>query len=292
MDLKEQDRVLKVVSGRTLQTIIFFTNQGKAYTLKAHEITESTRSSRGTPIVNLLQLADDERVVAAVPVDAFSSTQYLTLITRHGNVKRTSLDAFSNVRSTGIIATQFDEHDSLAEALVTTGDGQIAIATTDGLTIRFSESDISIMGRTAKGMAGIRLEEGSEVAGAAFLPNIPDKVSIFSITKRAHGKRTLAQEFRLQKRGGAGVVGFNVNSKSGNLIGVIPITEQADVMIISEKGQANRLNTSSIALQRRTTSGSRLAKLNDGDNIASIVTIQAETPTQKTPQNKLVKKRK
>ena len=281
MDLKEQDKILRVISARTLQTLIFLTNQGKAYTLKAHEIPESTRSARGTPIINLLQLAEDERVVTAVTADALSPTQYLTLITRRGNIKRTSLDTFSNIRSTGIIATQFDEHDSLAEALVTTGDGQITIATADGLTIRFTESEISVMGRTAKGMLGIRLEEGSEVVGASFVPENPNKISIFFVTKRGYGKRTLPQEFRLQKRGGAGVLGFNVNSKSGNLIGTIPLAEQPDVIIISEKGQALRLKAASIALQRRTTAGSRLTKLNDGDSIVSLVAIEHEVQEQK-----------
>ena len=292
IDLKELDKVSRVVSTRTLQTILFLTNQGRAYTLKAHEIPDSTRSGRGIPIVNLLQLSDDERLVAIVPVETFTTTQYLTLITRHGNVKRTPLDAFSNIRSTGIIAAQFDEKDSLAQALVTTGNGQIVITTSDGLIIRFEESDISIMGRTAKGVTGIRLEEGSEVMGACFVPNNSNDVSIFSITKRGYGKRTSAKEIRVQKRGGSGIVGLKANSKSGNLIGTLPLTGQQDVIVVSEKGQAIRLNATSIPLQRRTTAGSRLTKLEEGDGIASLATIQIEVPERRPTSEKKVRSQK
>ena len=286
IDLKELDKVSRAVFARTLQTILFLTNQGRAYTLKAHEIPESTRSGRGMPIVNLLQLSDDERLVASVPVETFTTTQYLTLVTRHGNVKRTPLDAFSNVRSTGIIAAQFDEKDSLAEALVTTGNGQILITTADGLIIRFEESDISIMGRTAKGVTGIKLEEGSEVIGACFIPNSPNDVSIFSITRRGYGKRISAKEIRVQKRGGSGIVGLKANSKSGNLVGILPLTEQQDVIVISEKGEAVRLNATSVPLQRRTTAGSRLTKLEEGDGIASLAAIQIETERKETNEKK------
>lgn len=291
IDLKEQDKILRVCSARTLQTTIFLTNQGKAYTLNVHEIPESTRSARGTPIVNLLQLSDDEKVVCAVPVDTFISTQYLTLVTRQGTVKRTPLDVFSNIRSSGIIATQFDENDTLAEALVTSGDGQIVITTTDGLTIRFKESDISVTGRTAKGVLGIRLEEASEAVGACVVPSTPNKMSIFSISKRGYGKRTFAEEFRLQKRGGSGIVGFNVNNKSGYLTGILPLTEQHDIIIVSEKGQALRLNAASVAIQRRTTGGSRLARLDEGDGVASIVSILTEMPERKPAREKIMRNR-
>jgi DNA gyrase subunit A len=192
-------------------------------------------------------------------------------------VKRTPLEAFSNIRSTGIIATQFEEGDSLVDSLVTTGDAQILIATTDGLMIRFEESDIPISGRTAKGVTGIRLEEGSEVAGACSLPHRDgDKMSILTITRRAYGKRSSVNEFRVQKRGGAGIVGLKVNSKSGSLIGILPLMEEEDVMVTSGKGQAARLNAATIALQGRTTAGSRLARLEEGDGVASLTALRIE----------------
>ena len=286
IDLKEQDKVLRVISARTLQTMVFVTNQGKAYTLKAHEIPEGTRSARGTPAVNLLQLADEEKIVEIVPVDTFSPTQYLTLITRKGTVERTPLDAFSNVRSTGIIVTQLDSTDSLAKAIVTTGDGQVAVTTSDGLMIRFEETDISVMGRTAKGVTGIRLEEGSEVAGACFLPHGQKGLAILAVSKRGYGKRTPVEAFRLQKRGGSGIVGFNVNSKSGNLSGVLPLTERFDVFLISERGQALRINSDFIALQRRTAAGNRLIKLEEGDAVISITATPSELPETKMAKRK------
>ena len=276
IDLREQDKVLRVISASTLQTVIFITDQGKAYTLKVHEIPEGTRSARGTPIINLLQLAEDERITEIVPVDDFSSTQYLTLITRKGIVKRTPLDAFSNIRSTGIITAQLEDTDRLARVLITSSEGQIAVTTVDGLTIRFEESEISVMGRTAKGVMGIRLEEGSEVVGACFLPHGRKGLTMLTVGKRGYGKRTLVDSFRLQKRGGSGVVGFNVTSKSGNLIGVLPLTERSDVFLVSERGQALRVNSNSIALQSRTTAGNRLIKLDDDDGIASMTEIPSE----------------
>ena len=286
IDLKEQDKVLRVISARTLQTMVFITNQGKAYTLKVHEIPEGTRSARGTPITNLLQLTDDEKVSDVVPVDAFPSTQYLTLITRKGTVKRTPLEAFSNVRSTGIITAQLDDTDSLARVLVTTGDGQIAVTTRDGLTIRFEESDISVMGRTARGVVGIRLEEDSEVVGACFLPHNRKGLTILTVGKRGYGKRTPADAYRLQKRGGSGVASFNVNSKSGTLIGVLSLTERFDVLLVSERGQALRVNSNSIPLQRRTAAGNRLVKLNESDEIASITEIPSEVSETEATRRK------
>ena len=279
IDLKEEDKVLRAISAHTLQTLIFVTGQGKAYTLKAHEIPEGTRSSRGTPIINLLQLGEGEKIADLVAVDEFTSTQYLTLVTRKGIVKRTPLDAYSNIRSTGIITGQFDESDNLAKALLTSSTGQLAIITVDGLTIRFEVSEISAMGRTAKGVLGIRLEEGSEVASACFLPSGRKGLTILTVGKRGYGKRTPADSFRLQKRGGSGVLGFNVNSKSGNLVGVLPSTEQFDLLLVSERGQALRVNSNSIALQSRTTSAKRLVELADGDRIASITEIPSEPET-------------
>ena len=276
IDLKEEDKVLRAVSAHTLQTILFITCQGKAYALKAHEVPEGTRSSRGTPIINLLQLGEGEKIAEIVPVNDFTPTEYLTLVTRRGIVKRTQLDAYSNIRSTGIITGQFDDSDNLAKAFITSGKGQIVITTVDGLTIRFEESDISVMGRTAKGVGGIRLEEGSEVAGACFIPQVHKGLTILTVGRRGYGKRTLVDAFRLQKRGGSGVVGFNVNSKSGSLVGVLPLTEQSDVLFVSERGQALRLNSNSITLQSRTTSGKRLAELADDDRIASITEIPPE----------------
>lgn len=279
MDVKEKDKVLKALVTRTLHTVMFLTNQGRAYTMKAHEIPEAGRSARGTPLVNLLQLSEGERVMGAIAVDDFPSTKFLTLVTKQGTVKRTPLDAFSNVRSSGIIATQFDENDTLAEALITTGDGEVVIATSEGLAIRFNESDISVMGRTAKGVVGIRLDEGSEVVGACFIPSKAKDFATFMITKKGYGKKTLKEKYRLQKRGGYGVIALKVNSKTGNLVGILGATKDCEVLTVSEKGQAVRLSVDSIANQGRASSGVRIARLDEDDRIASVALIPAEENT-------------
>jgi DNA gyrase subunit A len=280
LDLKEQDKVMKVFATRTLQTVMFLTNQGRAYTMKAHEVPEATRSARGTPLINLLQLSEGEKVMSAVAIDAFTSTQFLTLVTQQGTVKRTPLDAFSNVRSSGIIATQFDENDTLAAALVTTGGGQIVIGTSEGLAIRFNESDISVMGRTAKGVVGVRLDEGSEVAGACFVPLSGKAPDILMVTKKGFGKRTPPEKYRLQRRGGHGVIALRIGSKTGNLIAIQPVREDNDVLTVSEKGQAVRLAAESIPHQGRASSGVRIARLDEGDRIASVTAIPAEAAGQ------------
>ena len=279
MDVKEKDKVLKALVTRTLHTVMFLTNQGRAYTMKAHEIPEAGRSARGTPLVNLLQLSEGERVMGAIAVDDFPSTKFLTLVTKQGTVKRTPLDAFSNVRSSGIIATQFDENDTLAEALITTGDGEVVIATSEGLAIRFNESDISVMGRTAKGVVGIRLDEGSEVVGACFIPSKAKDFATFMITKKGYGKKTLKEKYRLQKRGGYGVIALKVNSKTGNLVGILGATKDCEVLTVSEKGQAVRLSVDSIANQGRASSGVRIARLDEDDRISSVALIPAEENT-------------
>ena len=276
MDVKEKDKVLKALVTRTLHTVMFLTNQGRAYTMKAHEIPEAGRSARGTPLVNLLQLSEGERVMGAIAVDDFPSTKFLTLVTKQGTVKRTPLDAFSNVRSSGIIATQFDENDTLAEALITSGDGEVVIATSEGLAIRFNELDISVMGRTAKGVVGIRLDEGSEVVGACFISSKAKDFATFMITKKGYGKKTLKEKYRLQKRGGYGVIALKVNSKTGNLVGILAVTNDCEVLTVSEKGQAVRLSVDSIANQGRASSGVRIARLDEGDRIASVALIPAE----------------
>lgn len=276
MDVKEKDKVLKVLVPRTLHTVMFLTNQGRAYTMKAHEIPEASRSARGTPLVNLLELSEGERVMGAVAVEDFPSTKFLTLVTKQGTVKRTPLDAFSNVRSSGIIATQFDENDTLAEALITTGDGQVVIATSEGLAIRFNESDISVMGRTAKGVVGIRFDEGSEVVGACFIPPKAKEIATFMITKKGYGKKTFVEKYRLQKRGGYGVIALKVNSKTGNLVGILSAPKDCEVLTVSEKGQAVRLSVDSIASQGRASSGVRIARLDEGDRIASVALMPHE----------------
>lgn len=152
------------------------------------------------------------------------------------------------------------------------------VTTVDGFTIRFEESEISVMGRTAKGVTGIRLEEGSEVVGACYLPQNRKGLTILTVGKRGYGKRTPVEAFRLQRRGGSGVVGFNVNSKSGNLIGVLPLTDRSDVLLVSERGTALHTNSTSITIQRRTTAGNRLVKLGENDGLASMTELPSEIP--------------
>jgi DNA gyrase subunit A len=286
MDLKEQDKILKVLATRTIHTVIFLTDQGRAFTMKTHEIPEAGRSARGTPLVNLLQLGESEKVTAVVAVDEFTPTKNLTLVTKQGTIKRTPLDAFSNIRSSGIIATQFDDNDTLAEALITSGEEQVIIATNTGLAIRFDETDVSVVGRTAKGVVGIRLENGSEVADACSVPTKPTNEAILMITRNGLGKRTRIEKFRLQKRGGYGVIALKVGSKSGELVGIVTVHDSDDILATSERGQAIRVGVESIPFQGRSSGGVRVSRLDPGDMISSIATFSSETQeTKKSARN-------
>jgi len=280
MDVKEGDKLLKALPARTLQTVMFLTDQGRVYTMRAHEIPEASRSARGTPVVNLLQLAEGEKVIAAIAVDNFDSKHFLTLVTRQGTVKRTPLDAFSNVRSSGIIATQFDENDTLADALVTAGDGQLLLGISDGLAIRFNQSDIPEMGRTARGVVGVRLADGSDVVGACSIPKQAEDFTVFMATRKGYGKRTLIDKYRLQKRGGYGVIALKVNSKTGNLVGVIMVPPKCDLLVVSERGQAVRINAESVPEQGRASSGVRVIRLDEGDRVATLAQLPPERDSQ------------
>ncbi len=286
MDLKEQDKILKVLATRTIHTVMFLTDQGRAFTMKTHEIPEAGRSARGTPLVNLLQLGESEKVTGAVAVDEFTPTKNLTLVTKQGTIKRTPLDAFSNIRSSGIIATQFDDNDTLAEALITSGEEQIIIATNTGLAIRFEETDVSIVGRTAKGVVGIRLEKESKVTDACSVPTKPTNEAILMITRNGLGKRTQIGKFRLQKRGGYGVIALKVGSKSGDLVGIVTVHDSDDILATSENGQAIRVGVESIPFQGRSSGGVRVSRLDQGDTISSIATFSSETQEPKKPDRK------
>ena len=279
MDLKEQDKILRVLATRTIHTVMFLTTQGRAYTLKAHEIPEAGRAARGTPLINLLQIAEGEKVVGIVAVEEFAANRNLTLVTKQGTIKRTPLDAFANIRSSGIIATQFDDGDTLAEALITTGEEEIIIATNTGLAIRFKEPDVSVVGRTAKGVVGIRLEKGSEVVSACSVPAKPIKQSVLMITRNGLGKRTQIAKFRLQRRGGYGVIALKVTSKSGDLIGIVPVHDSDDILAASERGQAIRIGVETIPFQGRSSGGVRVSRLDEGDRISSISAFSSETQT-------------
>jgi len=286
MDLKEQDKILKVLATRTIHIVMFLTDQGRAFTMKTHEIPEAGRSARGTPLVNLLQLGEGEKVTGAVAVDEFTPTKNLTLVTKQGTIKRTPLDAFSNIRSSGIIATQFDDNDTLAEALITSGEEQIIIATNTGLAIRFEETDVSIVGRTAKGVVGIRLEKESKVTDACSVPTKPTNEAILMITRNGLGKRTQIGKFRLQKRGGYGVIALKVGSKSGDLVGIVTVHDSDDILATSENGQAIRVGVESIPFQGRSSGGVRVSRLDQGDTISSIATFSSETQEPKKPDRK------
>ena len=273
IDLKEQDMILKILWSKTTESVILLTNLGRAYTMKTHEIPEATRSARGTPLVNLLQLPEGEKIINAAAVDKFTANQFLTIITTQGKVKRTPLDTFANVRSNGMIAAQLEQDDALADILITNGDGEIAIATNKGTAIRFKESEIPTLSRSARGVTGIRLPLNTKVIGACPLPPQQKDQTLLFATQNAYGKRTEIEQIRLQKRGGSGVTALKPSIRTGELVSILNVSKQEHVLIASEKGEAIRLTANSIPTQGRTSSGARLMKLKEKDGLRSTASI-------------------
>lgn len=269
IDLKEQDTIRKVLCSRTTETLILLTNLGRAYTMAVHEVPEATRSARGTPIINLLQLTEGEKIASAVATPRIIANQSLIIVTKQGTVKRTPLEAFQNVRSNGMIATQLEEGDLIADANVTEGNGQIVIATNQGAAIRFNESETPTLGRNARGVTAIRLPPNAHVIGCCTIT--PKKTAtILQVTRNGYGKRISPDQVRLQKRGGSGVTAHRPSPKSGELAAIAAVSDEDHLIAISEKGETIRLTAKSIPIQNRTSAGVRIMTLSPSNSLTSI----------------------
>jgi len=253
---------------------LFFTDKGRVYWLKTYEIPEGGRYSTGKPIVNLLQLQDNnEKISSWISVQEFSEKEYLSMVTKNGIIKRISLDNFARPRRTGIIAITLKEGDELVEVVKTDGKQELLIATRKGQAIRFSEEDARELGRTGQGVIGIRFKEGEDqVVGIA----VCNKPSILVITENGYGKRTAVDDYRLQSRGGSGVINMKTEGRNGDVIGVRAVDENDEMIVISSKGQTIRSPVSGISVIGRNTQGVRIIRLSEGEKVASFTSMKKE----------------
>jgi len=270
MDTKEEDFVEHLFVASTHDYLMIFTRRGQCYWKKVWEIPEGSRASRGKPIVNLLNLGPDEKIAAVVPVREFSEDHYLIFGTRRGVVKKTALSAYGNVRSVGLNAINIAEGDELIEVRVTSGGDEILIASRKGMAIRFNEADARPMGRATGGVRGLNLREGDEVVGMVVAR---EDSTVLVVAENGLGKRTPISEYRLQKRGGFGVINLKVSDKTGEVVTVRAVSEDEQLMFITRNGVVNRQRVAEIRVIGRATQGVRLVNLDDGDVVMDVARV-------------------
>ena len=277
---KEEDFIEHLFVTSSHSTILMFTTRGRVFALKAFEIPEGNRQSKGKAIVNLLQISGEEKVTSAVAFRNFdpqnSGETYLTMCTRMGTIKRVELSEFAHIRRTGIIAIGLEEGDILISVQETHGNSDILIATKQGKSIRFDETQVRAMGRTAKGVRGIRLAQGDSVVGMEQAPREGAQPDVLSVCENGYGKRTEFSEYRTQNRGGSGVITIKTTARNGQVVGIKLVDESKDLMVITEKGMAIRIRCEQIRSVGRNAQGVRLVKLDEADKIARVAPVVKE----------------
>ncbi|WP_067840367.1 DNA gyrase subunit A [Amphibacillus sediminis] len=273
MDTNEDDFVEHLVSTSTHDTVLFFTNKGKVYRLKGYEIPEYGRTAKGLPIINLLEIDKGEWINAVITVHEFEDDWYLFFTTKHGISKRTQLSQFANIRKGGLIALNLREEDELISVRLTDGKKDIMIATRNGSLIRFEETQIRAMGRTAAGVKGISLRDDDEVVSMEI---VEAGYYVLNVTENGYGKQTPIEEYRMINRGGKGVATCNITEKTGKVVAVKAVNGEEDLMIITETGVLIRMPVNSISKTGRNTQGVRLIRLQDNEKVATVARIEPQ----------------
>jgi DNA gyrase subunit A len=270
---KEDDVLNHLFVANTHHQLLVFTSHGQVYWIKVYRIPDSGRYSKGTALVNLLQMEKDERVSAVIPVKEFDDVHFLTFITTQGTIKKTTLDAYSRPRQGGIIAINLNEKDEVVDVLKTDGDKQLLIATAKGMAVKFHETDVRPMGRNSTGVRAIRLASDDRVIG---MVAASDDDSLATITENGYGKRTRIADYRLISRGGKGVKNIICSPRNGDVVCVMRVTDQDDLLFITASGIAIRTPAKDISVIGRNTQGVRLMKLEGNDKIASAAKVIRE----------------
>lgn len=260
MKTREEDFAEQVIIGSSHELLLFFTSNGRVFKIKGYEIPESSRTSRGMNIVNLLQLAEGEKVTAIIPIKEIDEDLYLNMITLHGISKRTSLAAFKNIRKSGLNAVDLNEGDELVAVRLTDGNQTMLVATHDGMTIRYNENDVRSMGRNARGVRAIRLADDDFVIG---MITMSEGQTVLTVTESGYGKRSPVDCYNVQRRGGKGVRGHKISEKTGKLCSLKIVNENEDLIVISSDGVIIRVRMTSIPTYGRTSGGVRIMKFKD-----------------------------
>ena len=260
---REDDFVKEIFTASTHDTILFFSNKGKMYRLRGFEVPEAGRTAKGTAIVNLLNLEAGEKISAIIPLQNFADGKYLLMGTKNGLIKKTPLSEYDSNRKTGLMGITLKEDDELIDVRMTDGQDNVVLVTRKGMSITFDEKDVRPVGRTAQGVIGMRLDDGDYVIGME--PIITgSKATLLAITENGFGKRTELDEYRVQNRGGRGVITYKITPKTGEIVGIKIVSGTEDIMLITDTGTIIRLNTGEISVLGRSTQGVTLMRTNDG----------------------------
>jgi DNA gyrase subunit A len=269
---KEEDFVEHLFVASTHSYILIFTDKGKVYWLKVHEVPQGGHAARGKAIVNLLQLEQGERIMTILPVKEFSENKYIIACTRKGIVKKTELMAYSHPRQGGIIAMTIDEDDALVATRITDGDMDILMASKHGKCIRFAETDVRPMGRTARGVRGMQLVDGDRIIGMEVVTDATS-ATLVTVTEKGYGKRTSIDEYKTQSRGGKGVITIKTSARNGCVVDIKLVSSEEDLMFITDKGKILRTNVGDLSIIGRNTQGVRLMVLDVQERIGAVATL-------------------
>ena len=275
MSMNDDDFVETMLSTSTHDSVLFFTNTGRVFHSKGYEIPEFGRAAKGIPVVNLLNLQQDETVQAMInvtPIEEEEVKEHLLFVTKNGTVKRTNASDYFNIRNNGLIALKLAEGDELVKVVLTSGDDNIIIASQDGYAVSFQEINVRSMGRTATGVRGIRLNDGDQVVGMSVLG--PDD-NVLVVTEKGYGKQTPASEYGIKNRGGKGVKTINVTEKNGALVGLTTVSGDEDIMLMTNQGVAIRFHAKNISQTGRATQGVRLIRLAEDSHVSAIAKVEA-----------------
>ena len=275
LSTREEDFVKQIFTASTHDTILFFSNKGKLYRLKGYEIPEAGRTAKGTAIVNLLSLDAGEKISAVIPIQNFAEGKYLLMSTKNGLIKKTALKEYDSSRKSGLQGITLKEDDELISVKLTDGEDNVVLVTRNGICITFDEKDVRPIGRTAQGVIGIRIDDDDEVIGMESVVR-GGKATLLAITENGFGKRTETDEYRVQVRGGRGVITYKITPKTGKLVGVKVVNGDEDVMLITDKGTIIRMKVEEISILGRSTQGVTLMRTTDGGKVVSIEILEPE----------------
>ena len=282
MQTREEDFIKDLFVGSSHDTLLFFTNMGRVYKLKAYEIPEAGRTARGIAIVNLLEIMPGEQINAVIPINEFKPDQYLVMITKQGIIKKTDMMSYSNIRKGGLNAINLRDDDQPISVMVTDGKRDIFVATHDGMGIKFNEDDARPMGRTATGVRAIKLRENDYVVSSGLCD---DAMQVLNVTENGYGKRTNIDEFNLQKRGGMGVKIHNITDKTGKITSTLMVADGEEIMLITSEGVIIRLRAEDISTVGRASQGVKLINLSDGVKVAGAAKIAADQLEEENEQS-------
>ncbi len=278
MATKEEDWVEHLFIASTHDYILILTGRGRLHWLKVHKVPEASRTARGKPIVNLVKMDKDDGIAALLPVREFSEDRFLFFATQQGLVKKTRLSAYSNIRSSGIRAINIVDSDELIEVHLTDGDNAVVLATRNGKAIRFSEADVREMGRSTRGVKGIRLGRGDHVIGLVVVAR--DETALLVVTERGMGKRTEIDGYRIQRRGGKGVINVRLSAKTGKVVAIKEVRDKDELVLVTRKGIVNRQPVAEIRATGRNAQGVRLVNLDAGDLVVDVTQVPFVAPEE------------